>query len=132
MSAPHRNLEECATAVVDAGFKIHRDVGPGLLESVYEAFLAEQLVRRGLRVERQVNITASYDGITVPNAFRVDLLVEGQLVVEIKSLERLAPVHSKQLLTYLRLMHLPLGFLLNFGGATFREGIRRLVNDHTP
>ena len=126
----HRHIEACAAATVDAGFKIHRDVGPGLLESVYEAFLADQLANRGYHVERQVAVSATYDGLTVANAFRVDLLIEGRLVVEIKSLERLAPVHSKQLLTYLRLMKQPLGLLLNFGGATFREGIRRMVNDH--
>ena len=116
---------------MDAGLKIHRDLGPGMLESVYEVILAEKLIRSGLIVDRQVSINIAYDDIEIANAFKIDLLVAGKLVVEIKSIPQLAPVHAKQLLTYLRLMNQPLGLLLNFGGATFKEGIRRLVNKHT-
>ena len=125
------NLEELSGLVVDAGLKIHRDLGPGMLESVYEVILAEKLIRSGLIVDRQVSIDIAYDDIEIANAFKIDLLVAGKLVVEIKSIPQLAPVHAKQLLTYLRLMNQPLGLLLNFGGATFKEGIRRLVNNHT-
>ena len=125
------NLEELSGLVVDAGLKIHRDLGPGMLESVYEVILAEKLIRSGLIVDRQVSINIAYDDIEIANAFKIDLLVAGKLVVEIKSIPQLAPVHAKQLLTYLRLMNQPLGLLLNFGGATFKEGIRRLVNNHT-
>ena len=125
-----RSVEHLASAAIDCGLRLHSDLGPGLLESVYETFLADQLRRRGLRVEKQATLGATYDGVTVPNAFRIDLLIEGCLPIEIKSVERLMPVHAKQLLTYLRLMRQPLGLLLNFGGATFREGIRRIVNDH--
>ena len=125
------NLEELSGLVIDTGLQIHRDLGPGMLESVYEVILAEKLIRSGLIVDRQVSIDIAYDDIEIANAFKIDLLVAGKLVVEIKSIPQLAPVHAKQLLTYLRLMNQPLGLLLNFGGATFKEGIRRLVNNHT-
>ena len=126
-----KNVEELSALVVDTGLKIHRDLGPGMLESVYEVILAEKLIRLGIIVDRQVSIDIAYDDIEIANAFKIDLLVAGKLVVEIKSIPQLAPVHAKQLLTYLRLMNQPLGLLLNFGGATFKEGIRRLVNNHT-
>ena len=125
------NLEELSGLVIDTGLQIHRDLGPGMLESVYEVILAEKLIRSGLIVDRQVSIDIAYDDIEIANAFKIDLLVAGKLVVEIKSIPQLAPVHAKQLLTYLRLMNQPLGLLLNFGGAKFKEGIRRLVNNHT-
>ena len=125
------NIEELATTAVDCGFKLHERLGPGLLESVYEVVLLESLKRRGLGVERQVTIPIIVDDIFVNEGFRADLLVEGRLLIELKSVERLAPVHMKQVLTYLRLMELPLGLLMNFGAATFREGIRRVVNNHT-
>jgi GxxExxY protein len=124
-------LEDIARVVVDCGFNLHRRIGPGLLESVYEAVLSELLAKQGFAVERQVPIAVRIDDIVVNEGFRVDLLVEGRLLVELKSVERLAPVHGKQVLTYLRLMDLPLGFLINFGAATFREGVRRIVNNHT-
>jgi GxxExxY protein len=99
-----------------------------LLESVYETVLAIALANRGLRVERQKVIPIVFQGIAIPDAFRADVVIEGRLVIEIKSLERLAPVHAKQLLTYIRLMEQPLGLLMNFGCETFREGIKRVVN----
>jgi iron complex transport system substrate-binding protein len=114
--------------VVDAALKLHQALGPGLLESVYEALLAKELERRGLRAARQVAVSFEYDGLAFPAAFRVDLLIESRVVVELKSVERLAPVHSKQLLTYLRLMNLPVGLLINFGAATLKEGLHRIVN----
>jgi GxxExxY protein len=126
-----RDIEELARLAVDSGFKIHKDLGPGLLESVYETVLAASLARGGLAVERQKPIAIEYDGMALGEGFRADLLVEGRLIIEIKSLERLAPVHGKQLLTYLRLAKQPLGLLMNFGGETFRDGIKRVVNQHT-
>ncbi len=123
--------EDLARVVVDCAYHIHRDLGPGLLESVYEIVLAKALERAGLRVERQVSVSIEYDGLEFKDAFRIDLLIEGKLVVEIKSVEAIAKVHGKQLLTYLRLLKQPLGLLINFGAASFREGMKRVVNDHT-
>jgi GxxExxY protein len=123
-------LDQITAHVVDAAVQIHRRLGPGLLESVYEAVLQRALEARGLRVERQKPVRFEYDGILIEDAFRVDLLVEGLVVVELKSVEKLAPVHGKQVLTYLRLMDLPVGLLLNFGAATMKEGLKRIANDH--
>jgi len=124
------NVEEVSAIVVDAAFHLHRELGPGLLESVYEAVLARMLERRGLRIERQKIVAFDFDGMHFDEGLRVDLLVDGCLVVELKSVEILAPVHAKQLLTYLRLLHLPIGLLINFGAATFKEGVKRVVNNH--
>jgi len=121
-------IEELAHQAVDCGFRVHKELGPGLLESVYETVLAIGLSNAGLRVERQKPIPILFDGVSIPDAFRADLIVDGQLIIEIKSLERLAPVHSKQLLTYVRLMEQPLGLLMNFGCETFRESVKRVVN----
>jgi GxxExxY protein len=123
-------IEALARTSVDCGFHLHKELGPGLLESVYEVLLAESLKERGLFVARQVQVPIQYKGIVIDNAFKCDLLVEGKLVIELKSTEKHAPVHAKQLLTYLRLMHLPLGLLMNFGLATFKEGVMRLANDY--
>lgn len=122
------SLEDLASVVIDCGYRLHRDLGPGLLESAYEAIMADQLVRRGIRVERQKSIPIRYDGLELAEGFRADLLLEGRFLVEFKSVERLSPLHSKQVLTYLRLLDLPLGLLINFGGATFKEGVRRIAN----
>ncbi len=124
------NVEQASAAVVDAAFHLHRDLGPGLLESVYEVVLSRMLEKRGLRVERQRAVAFDFDGMHFDEGLRVDLLVESCLVVELKSVETLAPVHAKQLLTYLRLLGLPVGLLINFGAPTFKEGIKRIVNDH--
>jgi GxxExxY protein len=125
-------LDEITGAVVDASIRIHRDLGPGLLESVYEVVLAAVLARRGLRVERQRALTFAYDGMQFDNGFRVDLLVERCVIVELKSVEKLAAVHAKQLLTYLRLTNLQVGLILNFGAGTMKEGLKRVVNDLHP
>ncbi len=127
-----QSLDDITGEIVDAAMKIHKALGPGLLESVYEAVLARELERRGLRVERQKAISFEYDGMHFDEGFRVDLLVEGLIVVELKSLEKLAPVHSKQLLTYLRLMNLSVGLLINFGNALLKEGLHRIVNALEP
>ncbi len=125
-------LDDITGAVVDAAVNIHKELGPGLLESVYEIVLARALERRGFRVERQKPIRFEYDGMVFEEGFRTDLLIESRVVVELKSVEKLAPVHSKQLLTYLRLMHLPVGLLINFGGAPLKEGLHRIVNHPPP
>ena len=123
------DTEQLAKAAIDCGFEVHQDIGPGPLETAYEAFLAAALAERGLRVQTQTPVPVTYRGATIRDAFPVDLLVEGRLIIEVKSLERLAPVHSKQLLTYLRLMNLPLGLLMNFGADLFRDGLKRVIND---
>ena len=122
------NAEELARIVVDCSYRLHQNLGPGLLESAYEAILADQLARRGIRVERQKPIPIWYDGIELAEGFRADLMLEGKLLVELKSVERLSPLHSKQVLTCLRLLDLPLGLLINFGGASLKEGLRRIAN----
>lgn len=121
-------LDRLARIAVDSGFHLHKEIGPGLLESVYEIVLAEELRQRDLAVDRQVPIPLRYKGVVIDNAFKADLLVEGRLLVELKSVERNAPVHAKQVLTYLRLMNLPLGLLMNFGLATFKDGLQRIAN----
>ena len=123
-------LEELAKISVDCGFQLHKELGPGLLESVYEVLLAESLKGRGLSVKRQVPVPIKFKGVVVDNAFRIDLLVEDHLVIELKSSERDSALYPKQLLTYLRLMDLPLGLLMNFGLETFKQGVRRVVNNH--
>lgn len=123
-----KNPEELSRIVVDCGYKLHVEVGPGLLESVYEVVLAKMLAERELRVTRQVPVPIRLMGMAFDEGFRADIIVEDQLLVELKSVENLAPVHSKQVLTYLRLLNLPLGLLLNFGAATFKEGCKRIVN----
>ena len=119
---------EVAKIVVDAAFKIHTALGPGLLESVYEVVLARELVKRGLRVERQLPVKILYDGVMFDEGFRMDLLVEGVVLVELKSVEQIAPVHKKQLLTYLKLADKRLGLLINFNVALIKDGITRIVN----
>ena len=123
-------LEEIATISVDCGFHLHRDIGPGLLESAYEILLCESLKEKGLSVERQKIIPITFKGRVLDEAFRADLVVENQILIELKSTERYAPVHAKQVITYLRLMDLPLGFLMNFGAATFKNGVKRIANDY--
>lgn len=126
-----KNVEELSAEVVDAAFHLHKDLGPGLLESVYEVVLVKMLEQRGLTVERQKPIPINYAGLKFDEGFRADLIVEGNLLIELKSVENLATVHGKQVLTYLRLLDLPLGLLINFGSATFKDGVKRIVNKHT-
>ena len=122
-------IEDIAKIAVDCGFRLHKELGPGLLESVYEVLLAESLRESGVFVERQVPVPIRYKGVVVDNAFRVDLLIERTLVLELKSTERDSALYPKQLLTYLRLMELPLGLLMNFGQETFKQGVQRVVNN---
>ncbi len=115
--------------IIDAACMVHTKVGPGLLESAYEAILAKELTKRGLIVERQKPFPIFWEGEPLVEEFRVDLLVSGTVIVELKSTEMMHPVHPKQLLTYLRLSGLPVGLLLNFGQARMKEGIKRIANN---
>ena len=127
-----KDLEAISGDVIEAAIGLHRDLGPGLLESVYEMLLASELADRGYVVERQKPIDIEYRGNRFDAAFRIDLLVEGALLIEVKSVERLNGAHSKQLLTYLRLTNRPVGLLINFAGETLKEGLKRVVNDYVP
>ena len=127
-----RALDEITGGIVDAAYKLHTGLGPGLLESVYETVLARDLQRRGFQVERQKPIAFDYDGLHFDDGLRVDLLAESCVVVEIKSVERLLPVHPKQVLTYLRLLKPPVELLINFGAPTLKEGLQRIVNGLDP
>jgi GxxExxY protein len=120
---------ELSKMILDATFKVHTRTGPGLLESVYEAILAYELRKMGLRVERQVPIPIRYDELSFDEGFRADLLVEDKVIVELKSIEELAKVHGKQVLTQIRLSGLALGLLINFGEAHLKNGIERIAND---
>lgn len=127
-----RDIDELTGEVLDVALRLHRDLGPGLLESVYVGLLARRLEALGFAVVTQQLIAAEFEGLRIEGAFRADLVIDGRLLVEVKSVERLLPIHSKQLLTYLRLMRQPVGLLLNFGGETLKEGVRRIVNDYRP
>src|SRR5216684_281006 len=120
---------EIARIVVDAAFTVHTKLGPGLLESVYETALAHELAKRGMLLQRQQAMAAVYDTIKMEIGFRADLVVSGKVIVEIKSIEAIAPVHRKQLLTYLRLTDKRLGLLINFNVDLTKDGITRVVND---
>jgi GxxExxY protein len=122
------NENEIATVIVDTSFQIHKRLGPGLLESVYEAILSHELLKRNLKVERQVRIPILWDGLKFDEGFRADLIVENKVIIELKSSEETAPVHRKQLITYLRLADKRLGLLINFGQSLLKNGIMRLVN----
>ena len=125
-----RDVEDLANIAFNAGLHLHKELGPGLLESVYEAILEDILLGHGLSVERQKAIPIVYRGKLFSENFRADLIIENQLLIELKSTEHFAPVHAKQVLTYLRLAKLPLGLLMNFGFGTYAQGVRRLANDY--
>lgn len=122
--------EHLFSVAYDAGLQLHRELGPGLLESVYETLLASRLSKSGYQVEQQKPVGITVDGITFPDAYRIDILVEGHLVIELKSLEKMSSLHIRQALTYVRLLNQPLGILMNFGNETFSEGTRRIMNNH--
>lgn len=115
---------------MDCAYKIHKDLGPGLLESVYRIIMVEKLRGAGLSVEAEKPISFEYDGIHIANGFRLDLLVEKQVIVELKSVEIMSVVYAKQLLTYLKITKLPVGLLINFGAPTLKQGIQRIVNGY--
>ena len=124
-----RDLDQITGTIIDCSVKLHQSLGPGLLESVYEAILARDLERKGFRVERQKILRFEYDGMVFEEGLRLDLLVEKCVIVELKSVENLIPVHKKQLLTYLRLSGHSVGLLINFGASTLKEGLHRIVNN---
>ena len=119
---------EIGTIVVESAIVVHRELGPGLLETVYEVVLARELQDRGLNVERQVPVAIQYKGIRFEEAFRADIIVNGKVILELKSVEHVSAAHKKQVQTYLRLTGCKLGYLLNFGEALMKEGITRCVN----
>lgn len=125
-----QHIDQISHDVIGVAMRLHSEIGQGLLESVYETLLAGCLAAMGYKVDRQWAINIIFDGIEFIEVARVDLLIDERLVVEIKSVDHLNPVYSKQVLTYLKLLHLPVGLLINFGEATLKQGIRRLVNDH--
>lgn len=125
-SAEHERL---FSIVFNVGLQLHRELGPGLMESVYETGLASRLERLGLKIDRQKPVSIIVDGITFPDAYRVELLVNDLLVIELKSLEKLTSLHLRQALTYVRLLNQPLRILMNFGNETLAEGARRIMNN---
>ncbi len=126
------DVEDLAAIAVDCGLRVHKALGPGLLESVYEAALAELLMRRSLRVERQKMISIRFENLAIDNGFRADLLVEDTLILELKAVDQLAPIHARQLQTYLRLMDLRVGLLMNFNVMLFKDGVHRIANKYIP
>jgi GxxExxY protein len=125
-----KSLESIASDVVDSAFKVHSKLGPGLLESAYEACLEYELVRRGYFVERQKAQAIEYDGVVIDVGYRIDLLVENAVLIELKAVEQLAPIHHAQILTYLKLSQKNIGFLINFNVPLIKNGIRRVVNQY--
>ena len=125
-----RSIDDISGEVIGVAMNIHRDLGPGMFETVYETVLAGKLASMGYKVDRQLPVGIKFEDLHFPAAFKVDLLIDSRLVVEIKATDHVTAAHCKQLLTYLRLMKLPVGLILNFNGATLKEGVRRVVNDH--
>jgi len=123
------NENEISKIIVDRCYKIHNSLGPGLLESVYEELLAFELTKTGLNITRQQGLPVVYEGKKLELGFRADIIVENKVIIEIKSCEGLAPVHFKQLLTYLRITGLKLGLLVNFNEALIKDGMKRVVNN---
>lgn len=127
-SVERDTLNQLGTNIVDAALKVHRALGPGLLESAYESCLVYELDQRGLKIERQKFLPLIYGELKIDNCYRLDLVVEGKVIIEIKTVEALIPVHRAQLLTYLKLSACKLGFLINFNVGTIQQGIQRIVN----
>ena len=121
---------EIGKIVVDTAIRLHQELGPGLLESVYEAVLSRLLEKQGLRVQRQVGVPIEFGGEHFDEGFRADIIIEGKVILELKSVEKLHPVHKKQLLTYLKLTGMKLGFILNFGEELMKTGIVRIINGY--
>ena len=122
----HEN--EIGSIIIDTAVYLHKELGPGLLESVYEVVLLKLLAGKGLSIQRQVSIPIEFKGEHFDEGFRADLFVEGKVIIELKSVEKITPAHKKQLLTYLRLTNTKLGYILNFGTALMKDGIERIVN----
>ena len=119
---------EIGTIIVDTAVFLHKKLGPGLLETVYEVILMKLLTDKGLNIQRQVSVPIEFEGEYFDEGFRIDLFVEGKVIIELKSVEKTSPAHKKQLLTYLRLTNTKLGFILNFGTELMKDGISRIIN----
>lgn len=132
MEPRERSVDLITGDVLDAAIQIHRELGPGLFETIYETLLAARLERAGYLVARQKSIDLLHDGIHFPAAFRIDLLVDDRLIVEIKAVEQLKAVHRKQILSYLRILKQPVGLLINFNEALLKDGFHRIENRHLP
>ncbi len=126
-----KHIDEVTGDVIGLAMRVHTGLGPGLFESVYETVLAAKLMELGYQIDRQLPVNFEFEGTQFVNAFKIDLLVDRQLIVEIKSVENSSPLHAKQLLTYMRLMKLPVGLVINFGCLSLKDGIRRLVNNYS-
>jgi GxxExxY protein len=126
---PAREINRITSVIVDRAIRIHQTVGPGILEKAYFGSVCYELVSAGLKIQTEKEIPLLYCGVQIDCAYRADIVVEETVIVEIKAIEALAPIHSGQLLTYLRLAHLPLGLLLNFGAPTMKQGIKRVANN---
>ena len=124
-----REVNRITSTIVESAIRIHRTVGPGILEKAYFGCLRYELVSAGLKMQTQKELPLVYQGVKIDCAYRVDLIVEETVIVEVKAIESFAPIHSRQLLTYLRIAQLPVGLLLNFGALTMKQGIKRVVND---
>lgn len=122
------DIDKVAGIIVDAGFQIHRKLGPGLVEQVYHGVLTHDLPRRGLFVESKTPVSFEYEGLRFENAFVPDIVVERMIVIEVKAVPQILPIHYLQLRTYLRLMNMPVGFVMNFGEALFKNGVKRVIN----
>ena len=122
-------INDTSGVIVDAAFKVHSLLGPGLLESAYEACLKHELLKRGLKVASQILLPVEYDGVAIDAGYRIDLLVEDTVVIELKAVEKIVPIHEAQLLTYLKLSGKKLGLLLNFNVLHMKDGIKRIVNN---
>ena len=127
-----RPTNDITGAIVDAAIEIHRTLGPGLLESAYEELMVRELCRRRLTVQRQLLVPITWKDEVIQSGFRLDLLVNQRVIVELKSTERPAAIHARQLLTYLRVMNLPIGLLINFGQYRLMDGVQRIINNQAP
>jgi GxxExxY protein len=125
-----KDVEEMATLAVDAAFAVHKELGPGLLESAYEGCFAQELVLRGVRHQRQLPVPLNYKGKLIEVGFRADAIIEQKLLLELKAVESIIPVHQAQAITYLKILRLPLGLLINFNEVLIKDGIRRILNLH--
>jgi GxxExxY protein len=125
------DVEQLSAIAVDCGLQVHRDLGPGMLESAYEAVLVHLFMKRGISAERQKVIPIVYDGLIVEQGFRADIIVENKLLIELKTVERLTLVHARQVRTYLKFTGLHVGLLMNFSCEKFTDGLKRIVNNHS-
>lgn len=123
-------IDDIATQIVDSCFKVHSELGPGLLESAYESCLEHELIKRGYKVQRQKTQPVHYDGLVIDAGYKLDLLIDDSIIIELKAVEKLLPIHQSQLITYLKLSGKSLGFLVNFNVPLIKDGIRRVANKY--